>query len=279
MKYTVEGYSQQRLCELGLGLVEAHLLRWFADFAHTGKMRERVSQDGKRVWWVRYPSVIADLPIIGIQDKEALADRFRRLVNAGVLIHEHVKEGGRFSYYGFGLQYETLVFDTDHPVEEPEGYRSDNRKGTGPTTGTNDSSTTNDTSTNTTSSVAVAPVARNGHRKRTDKEVEVFKRAGALFEEHGGMWAVGGKEAKHLWALIDTAKREAPETWDTLLAGMMGTYLQMCEGTIAGKAWWKGHGYSPSKLRAVWHDVWQIAKTSQPVDAEAYARESLEAVK
>jgi len=39
MKYEILGFSQPRLLELGLGMDEAMLLRWFVDYQSTGKMR------------------------------------------------------------------------------------------------------------------------------------------------------------------------------------------------------------------------------------------------
>jgi hypothetical protein len=268
-------FDQGRAVAVGLDAGDLVFLAWFSRWSNTGRM-DAIDTFGGRVYWLKYSIVLAQLPILGLSSPDALARRLRKMTASKVLIHH--THGGR-SYYGFGDGF-TKICAMDTPTQKSEdsdpkvgGEKESSDPKVGQTLGVGE-----ETGGPRQFSVAVAP-ARNGQRKRTDKEVEVFKRAGALFEEHGGKWTAGGKEAGHLWALIDTAKKQEPDTWDTLLAGMMGTYLQMCEGALPGKAWWKGHGYSPSKLRAAWHDVWQIAKTSQPIDAEAYARAALEAVK
>jgi hypothetical protein len=130
MRFTIEGYSQARLVELGLGYVEAALLRWLADFAHTGEMREITDGQGRRLWWVKYDAVAADLPVLGIESPDVMRRRFARLVAAGVLIHQHVQQRGRFSYYGFGPQYATLIATKDNPTEESSESEGDDEQPT-----------------------------------------------------------------------------------------------------------------------------------------------------
>jgi hypothetical protein len=124
MRHTVEGFKQSRLVELGLGYVEAVLLRWLVDFSHTGKMREITDAQGRHLWWVRYDAVAEDVPVLGINAPDVMRRRFARLVTAGVLIHEHVNNRGRFSYYGFGPAYESLIAEVGHSTgkssEAPE---------------------------------------------------------------------------------------------------------------------------------------------------------------
>ena len=118
---------------------------------------------------------------------------------------------------------------------------------------------------------------RTRQRARADLETSIFKEMADIFIARGGKWPAGTKEAVSLWALIDTCKSEADD-WPSLLKAMAGMYWQLCDGQVSGKTWWKGHGFSPSKLRAAWADVYQMARTSQPIDAAAYARAALEAV-
>ena len=64
MKYTILGFSQQKLLELKLGMDEAMILRWFVDFQSTGKMR-KVIIDGREWMWVSYTGVLEAIPIVG----------------------------------------------------------------------------------------------------------------------------------------------------------------------------------------------------------------------
>lgn len=120
MKHTLEGFKQSRLVELQLGYVEAALLRWLVDFSHTGKMREITDASGKRLWWVKYEAVSEDLPVLGITAPDVMRRRFAKLVSAKVLVHQHVQQRGRFSYYGFGPEYESLIADTTHQTEKSD---------------------------------------------------------------------------------------------------------------------------------------------------------------
>jgi len=112
MKYTIEGFSQQRLIELGLGTDEAVLLRWFVDFSNTSKMKTLVLNDSedKDVWyWVNYGEIIKWIPIIS-NSKKTLQRKFFNLVDAGVLLHHTQKVNGTFSYYRINKPvYESLL--------------------------------------------------------------------------------------------------------------------------------------------------------------------------
>lgn len=111
MKYTIEGFSQRKAVEMGLTTEDIVLLRWFVDFYNTGLMKKFVTQDGNELVWVDYKSVLEELPIIRC-NKRNLTARFDRLVKAGVLIHETIRDGGLFSTYGFGENYISLISDT-----------------------------------------------------------------------------------------------------------------------------------------------------------------------
>ena len=42
MKYTIEGFAQDKLLELQLDVSDALILRWFIDFAGTGNMKRLI---------------------------------------------------------------------------------------------------------------------------------------------------------------------------------------------------------------------------------------------
>lgn len=97
MKFSVVGFSQRKLVELGLGMDEAMVLRWFVDYQASGKMR--VLQFAGHTWyWVNYAGVLENLPIIAGSTK-TISRRFDKLESAGVLEHYTFREGGVFSCY------------------------------------------------------------------------------------------------------------------------------------------------------------------------------------
>lgn len=109
MKYNVLGFYQPRAIELGLCSDDLLVLRWFVDFAGTPKMRTMII-DNQIYYWVNYSTVLEELPILKISKQTLYKKHFTNLCNANVLIHKQVKDGGNFSYYCYGINYETLVY-------------------------------------------------------------------------------------------------------------------------------------------------------------------------
>lgn len=98
MKYTIEGFSQVEAIRLGLDVKDMVLLRWMLDFQSTGKMEILIS--GTRQWyWVHYPYVLKELPILKIGHDKVLARRIRNLEASGVI--DVLRTGGR-NYFRFG---------------------------------------------------------------------------------------------------------------------------------------------------------------------------------
>lgn len=122
MKYSIHGFSQPRAVELGLTNDDLLVLRWFVDFCGTGKMQSVVEPDGI-YYWVNYAAVLNDLPVLRISKDRLYRKHFMALCDAQVLRHKHIKGGGSFSYYGYAVNYETLVYLRDNPptVNLPEG--------------------------------------------------------------------------------------------------------------------------------------------------------------
>lgn len=118
MKFNIEGFSQRAALNLKKEIIKAGkktilkldctdliLLRWFVDFFPRMKKYEYIYA------WVNYQSIIEDLPLLQIA-KVQIYRRFNKMVKLGILTHKHVKEGGSYSYYGFGPNYEQLIDDT-----------------------------------------------------------------------------------------------------------------------------------------------------------------------
>ena len=98
MKYTIEGLRQDVMVELGLDAVDAVIVRWFADFIHSGSMREH-RKDDKSYWWLSYQHVADELPIIGIDNARTIGRRFRKYVDCGLLARHAIKAGGTQTFF------------------------------------------------------------------------------------------------------------------------------------------------------------------------------------
>ena len=122
MRYTIEGFSQTEAIKfrrteivngkekvVTLDCTDLVILRWFVDFWPN---MMKVEIGGRQYAWLSYKALIEDMPLIGIK-KGMLALRLKKLVDFGILTHQTVKNGGTFSYYGFGPEYARLI-DTNH---------------------------------------------------------------------------------------------------------------------------------------------------------------------
>lgn len=137
MKYTIEGFSQRVAIEMNLDSVDLIILRWIVDFSNTDRIVKMQVED-KIYFWVKYEAIIEDLPILGLKTKDALYRRLKKLVACNVLEHTVVKQGGTFSMYKLGADYEKLVKEEKDlsdrkghlSDEKSEGVRMKSRRGT-----------------------------------------------------------------------------------------------------------------------------------------------------
>ncbi|WP_161487070.1 hypothetical protein [Clostridium magnum] len=53
MKFTILGYNQAKLVELGLDVIDAALLRYFVDFKDSGTMVKETIE-GELYYWLHY---------------------------------------------------------------------------------------------------------------------------------------------------------------------------------------------------------------------------------
>ncbi len=120
MKYTILGFSQVALIKHGLDLTDALILRWFIDFKDSGRMATEIVEE-KMYYWIKYDSLLEDIPVIGMNNKDALRRRLKKMVEHGILTHVTVKEGGTFSFYSLGENYLELIEGT---TQKSEGYDS-----------------------------------------------------------------------------------------------------------------------------------------------------------
>lgn len=140
MKYEIMGFSQEyaltmkkevsingKIVTKKIDCTDLAILRWFVDFYPS--MR-KVEIDGVQYAWLRYGKLKEDLPIVDI-NKRGFSERLQKMVDFGILSYKLVKEGGTYSFYGFGENYISLVNDDrvrsndiGLSVEQHSGVRS-----------------------------------------------------------------------------------------------------------------------------------------------------------
>ena len=172
MKFTIEGFSQEAALSmqkevkakvkgkeqtkiLKLDQTDLILLRWFVDFYP--KMKKKIVGEIQYAW-VNYQSIVNDLPLLQIE-KRPVYNRFSKMCELGILIHYHDKNGGSYSYYGFGEKY-SLLISTESMNSNSKGYESkfiggmnSNSEGVGIQIPTKDSSISNSSITNKEKSI------------------------------------------------------------------------------------------------------------------------------
>ncbi|MBU3185633.1 hypothetical protein [Clostridium estertheticum] len=123
MKYTVQGFSQNKIVELGLDVVDTMLLRYFIDFKDSGSMSKEIFE-GETYYWINYKNVIKELPILKLNKADSIYRRFKKMADVNILEHKTKKEKGTFSFYKVGVAYLQLVSDSTDINPDPYGYKS-----------------------------------------------------------------------------------------------------------------------------------------------------------
>lgn len=106
MKYTIAGFNQAKIIEYGLDLIDAYILRWYVDFL---PKLSRIENSGRSYYWVKYQQIIEDLPCLGINNREVIARRFNKFIEAGIMDKFVNKDGGSFTCFTLNNKYLTLV--------------------------------------------------------------------------------------------------------------------------------------------------------------------------
>jgi len=116
MKYAIEGFSQAKLLEYNLDILDAFLLRWFADFIASGSMRQTI-QKGRIYYWIHYPTVMKELPAMGIHNTKSIAVKFEKYVSAGILDKTVIRtQKGATVYYAIiESVFRSLLYTPENP--------------------------------------------------------------------------------------------------------------------------------------------------------------------
>lgn len=132
MKYTVFGFNQKKLVDMGLSLTDAAILRWFSDFHVSGKMKSVVI--GSTTYaWVSYQSVIDEYPIAGFKSRESVARSFKKIEEAGLLTKHIAYElnGKRGTYTCFAAteEFGKLLSEAKSREEQKQQGVDENTRG------------------------------------------------------------------------------------------------------------------------------------------------------
>lgn len=96
MKYTVEGYSQEKAIELGLNVEDLIILRWIQDFYPL--MAKKII-NGEEYVWINYSKLLEDLPILSFKNKRSLMRKLENFAKIGLLKRKCLKDkSGTYSY-------------------------------------------------------------------------------------------------------------------------------------------------------------------------------------
>ena len=112
MKYTINGYSQEKLLKNNLDLSDSLILRVLADiYSSNSKKIEYKIMNNDKYMWISYGYLFEQIPVIG--SERTLVRKIDKLIEKRILKKELVtsKRGikGRFLYVSFGEKYFELT--------------------------------------------------------------------------------------------------------------------------------------------------------------------------
>ena len=125
MKYTIMGFSQEKLIEYNMDLTDVCILRYFVDFKDSGEMVKEIYKD-EIYYWINYAKLREAIPIINISSNDVIRRRLRELQLKGILIHYTRNDfRGTYSFYNLGQNYKNLIHtqknDNAHDSKVGEG--------------------------------------------------------------------------------------------------------------------------------------------------------------
>ena len=131
MKYTINGYSQEKLLKNNLDLSDSLILRVLADiYSSNSKKIEYKIMNNDKYMWISYGYLFEQIPVIG--SERTLVRKIDNLIEKGMLKKELVtsKKGikGRFLYVSFGEKYFELTEYSNNTKEETKTKETEERK-------------------------------------------------------------------------------------------------------------------------------------------------------
>ena len=146
MKYTINGYSQEKLLKNNLDLSDSLILRVLADiYSSNGKKIEYKIINNDKYMWISYGYLFEQIPILG--SERTLVRKIDNLIAKKMLKKELVtsKKGikGRFLYISFGEKYFELTEYSNNTKEETKTKETEEKKDEAKTS--NDKTTPEDT--------------------------------------------------------------------------------------------------------------------------------------
>ena len=131
MKYTINGYSQEKLLKNNLDLSDSLILRVLADiYSSNGEKIEYKIMNNDKYMWISYGYLFEQIPVIG--SERTLVRKIDNLIEKGVLKKELVtsKKGikGRFLYISFGEKYFELTEYSNNTKKEIKAKEIEERK-------------------------------------------------------------------------------------------------------------------------------------------------------
>ena len=187
MKYTVNGYSQEKLIEYGVDLSSSLILRVIADmYTSNSKTLEYKMFEDDKYMWCTYDYLIKQVPILGAE--RTLVRKIDSLIEKGILKKIVLKEKngkkGNYLFITLGENYSDLTeYSTDEETKDVDR-------------GTDKMSSPLPTKCHEGTDKMSSPLVTNCHNKDSsitnssikdsierEKEADPFTQSGAFYQE------------------------------------------------------------------------------------------------
>jgi len=149
MKFTIGKLQQDKCVEMGLDIIDAHIITCIHDLSMSKKVFHKIINN--RIYiWISYRALIHELPILGINDPKGMARRFEKYIDyeddelnrkkkSSKLLYRHVVRGrdeflhngkrrsrsGTYLYFAFNLEKLHYLMDYSGEI-----ILTDDEKGT-----------------------------------------------------------------------------------------------------------------------------------------------------
>ena len=110
IRFAIMDYFQGTAIEMELDVKDLLILKWFSDYAMTGKMIHKKEED-VIYYQVKYQSIIDQLPILKLNTRKSIYRRMKAMEQKQILLSlVDSSAEGTYAYYAMGPKYIDLLY-------------------------------------------------------------------------------------------------------------------------------------------------------------------------
>lgn len=118
MKYSMNGFNQYLMFQVGLDDRDCRILEWFMDFKQYPGVKT-TNENNTKYYWIHYSLVLKEFPTFNIKNTRSISNRFDKYVELGILKKtvKHTQKGP-YTYFTDGEKLNSLLYDKNNNYAE-----------------------------------------------------------------------------------------------------------------------------------------------------------------